>query len=781
MASLDIQSTWSMKQILEEVEKTTHEISVIDKELDDLFSERVQLEQRVSSLSSLGSELNEVQSSSKEMSSKIHAASISGREISKQVSQLDIAQTRIEKVLCRVTLMLDLKETIKKVEECINDAQYDIAAKETYRILHQNKDNIQPIDQVSFEILQDLEHRLTSLIKKQCENAQYDNNLPDIFKYCSLYPYLGQDMKRDGLDIYCATINKELRLTVEEQNLTLGSQAKDSIISYVKIIGTYIDMVFTTITQNENELKQTFADADSGCFPILKLVHVLHNETDLALAELLNHYLETHEISQLVNRISSYNHTQHSHLMQNKQSVVSASAEVEVFKSMKEITPIALLDKRLDEISQISQELMAYDTTMRELVSEQGHKEEYTLPTVTKIGTIRTRLTGDYILLEQFNMTYQIYRVLIEENNIDTERGTNMFSSALSGNIYFLLKTLAIRSFHTYDVNVSCAIINNICNSLESIYKEWLDKKLRSQPGQRDKTNIAEQLYRSTKSLYQISSSTTSQSQSSLNHKPTIVLLNTIDESISDTHLITNQLEQEVNEIFEDVSDKDKFKIRQTLKGFEDISKSFERIIDRGIKLYSQTFHDVLNDSLNRFKEYDFEITDKQFNNKSMNSTSGGASGGADVFGDQSFVDILIECSRPTFYALSRRLTNGNFDRILIKILSYYLGELERFVFNHKFTFWGGMQFDKNRQQLQSYFSELTNTRSIRDQFIRIRCIAEILQFSKVNEATNYLSDDVHTMSVQSITDQSLTVDEIKKVLSLRTEFNTNLIQQLQL
>ena len=217
-----------------EIEKTSHEISVIDQELDDLFSERVQLEHRVLNLSSVSQELNNVEYRSKEMASKIHSASISGNEISKQVSELDKAQTRVEQTLSRVTLMLDLKQTIKKVEECMNQNQYETAANETYRILHSDESkikDIKEIDEVSYEILQDLEQRLISLIKKQLENDEYENNLPEVIRFASLYPLLGNETKKEGLDIYCSTINKELRLSLEEQNLTLESQPKDSIIN----------------------------------------------------------------------------------------------------------------------------------------------------------------------------------------------------------------------------------------------------------------------------------------------------------------------------------------------------------------------------------------------------------------------------------------------------------------------------------------------------------------------------------------------------------------------
>ena len=112
-----------------------------------------------------------------------------------------------------------------------------------------------------------------------------------------------------------------------------------------------------------------------------------------------------------------------------------------------------------------------------------------------------------------------------------------------------------------------------------------------------------------------------------------------------------------------------------------------------------------------------------------------------------------------------------HFERALAAGLSYYLNELERQVLCSKFSFWGAMRFDKSRQRLQAYFGELTSssTRSIRDQFVRIRCVAEILQFSKLSEAKHYLKDD-HFVNAA---DQALTADEIKKLLSLRTEFNS--------
>eukprot|EP00483_Globobulimina_turgida_P006923 UN06936 len=84
-----------------------------------------------------------------------------------------------------------------------------------------------------------------------------------------------------------------------------------------------------------------------------------------------------------------------------------------------------------------------------------------------------------------------------------------------------------------------------------------------------------------------------------------------------------------MNEIFADVCEKDKFKIRQTLSGFQDICKSFERIIDRGLTLYANGFQQIFSLSLNRFKQYDFEIVDeKQFKKRQNGTNSNGNDSG---------------------------------------------------------------------------------------------------------------------------------------------------------
>merc|ERR1712129_131170 len=394
-------------------------------------------------------------------------------------------------------------------------------------------------------------------------------------------------------------------------------------------------------------------------------------------------------------------------------------------------------------------------TTMRALISEQEEtsknkkdKAEHIENVIkqSKICSIRTRLCDDFILFEQFNMNLQIKRVLFAETN----------NERMSGAVYYLLKTLAVRAFNTYYCNVSCACVNNLCNGLESVYKAWLDTQLRCQTGQRQKTNIAEKFLQTTKHLYG------NQNESAIDDKQSIFLLNVIDESIADNALCKQQLEQEVEQIF--ASEKEKFKIFQTLNGFDDISNSFERISDRGIQRFAARFEHILASSLYKFKEADFAISSKQFEANTVSKPKDVNTMRSSNANGESFVDALIGASKASLYALSKRLTASNFDRFLLCFLSFYLCEIERFAMNQTFSFWGAMKFDQHRQELQSFFSEQCHSKAqaIRNSFARIRSIAEILQFSKIDEASHYLEDD----------ERALNANQMKKILKLRTEFS---------
>ena len=76
-----------------------------------------------------------------------------------------------------------------------------------------------------------------------------------------------------------STMRQELWYNLEEQNLTVATQPQGAVVYYVSMMEGLLDLVLTTLTQNEQEIKRTFATAAPEHAPMLALVEAVHRET----------------------------------------------------------------------------------------------------------------------------------------------------------------------------------------------------------------------------------------------------------------------------------------------------------------------------------------------------------------------------------------------------------------------------------------------------------------------------------------------------------------------
>ena len=466
---------------------------------------------------------------------------------------------------------------------------------------------------------------------------------------------------------------------------------------------------------------------------------------------------------------------------------------------------------------------------------------------ISNIVRQRQGLISNYIGLEQLNMKLQIQQIMSEDFVLNS-KDSKLISNSINSNgfngktsnsaelVFYVLKKIAQRSFETYDINAACAIINHIYNCLDIDYKEWLDLLLRKEPGQGDES-YAEQFYKSARNLGNLYNTMNMNINMNINttaaaaaaaemlstdkSRKTVIILNNLDQSIRNVKRLKCELEEEMSsDTFSGVSEKEKFQLRNCLDMFNESEKSFERIVDRGIFRFSQSYHDLFKQTFEKFQQLNYDMNEKDFsqsnysgnssnsniNKNSSNSslvgnaqtsgvggggitrgggTQGGGinrsqSGGSGHTSHGSFLGYLRDTLRPHLKALSMRLERDNFHRITTNLLGYMLNEMERMLLNHKFTFWGAMQFDHLIIALQAFFNENTKAPSIRDQFSRLRQIATILQLTKLEEVNNYVNDP-DLIQNQQLTTNTLTNDEIKKFLSLRKEFDIKRIQNLRL
>jgi len=117
-------------------------------------------------------------------------------------------------------------------------------------------------------------------------------------------------------------------------------------------------------------------------------------------------------------------------------------------------------------------------------------------------------------------------------------------------------------------------------------------------------------------------------------------------------------------------------------------------------------------------------------------------------------------------------VTEVNLDLILHALASFILKRVEVFVLRKRFTFWGGLQFDKDVRKISAFFNKVC-IKPVRDKFSRLMQIASLLQVDRVEEILDYWTSDTQVWR--------LSPREVKMVLGLRVEFKKQDIAKLKL
>jgi hypothetical protein len=118
------------------------------------------------------------------------------------------------------------------------------------------------------------------------------------------------------------------------------------------------------------------------------------------------------------------------------------------------------------------------------------------------------------------------------------------------------------------------------------------------------------------------------------------------------------------------------------------------------------------------------------------------------------------------------------FEDTLIQILWFVLcHDNDSMTMMKRFTFWGSMQLDRDRRRLQSFFNGLTPSINHRDKFTRLEQMSSLLQLDRPSEVLDMWTPDNAT----DRTVWKLDANEVKKILTLRNDFNPRDIAALKL
>jgi hypothetical protein len=117
-------------------------------------------------------------------------------------------------------------------------------------------------------------------------------------------------------------------------------------------------------------------------------------------------------------------------------------------------------------------------------------------------------------------------------------------------------------------------------------------------------------------------------------------------------------------------------------------------------------------------------------------------------------------------------LTETNVAVFVGSVVDHLVNRLELLVLKRSYSFWGGLQLDKDVRQLSAYFSR-SSQHTVRDKMARLVQMANILQLERPSEILDYWGDGNEVWR--------LSADEVRRVLALRADFQAKDISNLRL
>eukprot|EP00299_Pterocystis_sp_00344_P013614 c6692_g1_i1.p1 GENE.c6692_g1_i1~~c6692_g1_i1.p1 ORF type:complete len:716 (+),score=197.96 c6692_g1_i1:44-2149(+) len=198
-------------------------------------------------------------------------------------------------------------------------------------------------------------------------------------------------------------------------------------------------------------------------------------------------------------------------------------------------------------------------------------------------------------------------------------------------------------------------------------------------------------------------------------------------------------------------SDKHKADVRKGIDSILACSKQLRKMLDRCIEKMLQVMSEHVT-MMFQFEQLDlvsFDISEQEFAENEAN----------DPF-------ALALCNRieQALHSAREDLVPEAFDALALVLIKQICTRMEKDIMKKRFTLLGGLQLDRDVRTITNLFVDLCHG-GVRDQFLRLRSIATLLTVEKVTEAREILGETT-----------TLTNDEVKRVLSLRTEFSATSI-----
>lgn len=429
----------------------------IDLELDNILSQRSDLDKQLSNLHKSAEVLDIVKADSDHMLNNVRSTCDLADQVSGKVRELDLAQSRVNDTLLRIDAIVERGNCIDGVKKALESEDFESAAKCVRTFLEidaRYKDSGSDQREQLFESKRQLE----GIVRKRLSASIDQRDHPSIVRFIRLYTPLG--LEEEGLQVYLNYLKKVIgmrsRLEFEQlvELMEQSSTTNQSQVNFVACLTNLFKDIVLAIEEND-EILRSLCGEDGIAYAIIEL----QEECDSRGTMILKKYMEYRKLARLTSEINSYK----SNMLSGEEEGPDPR-EIELY--LEEILSLTHLGEDYTEY------MVSKIRGLSSVDPELGPRATKAFKS-GKFSEVVQDITGYYVILEGFFMVENVRKAI----NID-EHVLDSLTTSMVDDVFYVLQSCCRRSISTLNINSVIAVLSSAVSLLGGEYNEALRQKM---------------------------------------------------------------------------------------------------------------------------------------------------------------------------------------------------------------------------------------------------------------------------------------------------------------
>lgn len=718
-----------------------------DEELRALLMRNGEIDAKMASLQRVAPRLQRVHADARELCEMVGTTCALAENVSSKVRELDLAKGRLYDTIQRVGDILDLRSCLDGVQSALNMKQYEKACGYVHRYLSfepsllagdvasdDTGEHVSPL-----AVFRSAQRELATVVNDKFDEAVGAEDTENIERFFKLFALI--NLHEDGIAKYsrylCARIAKHA-----DENLrrTYGAESQDGPrISFVDIITSLYEFIAKTI-----ESQQTIVETYFGPGFMTKVIGNIQRECDVQAGKVLHQFFDKRTFTQRLDLIrSSYG--------PDATPMDPRELDNVLFETGGLMGRTSLYFRFLHK--HITADVAAWATNNdkeRKIVIDEQAAE--TIIRRCELNKEVQVLSGHYIAMEEYLLRNTVAKAISME-----ERDPGAITSTLVDDVFFVLKKSSRRSFLTANPDCFCALLNHLSTILLGDYLRGFEAHVaQGHKGRLDFSVLQGKLQAGLSTITQQQGKDPNEQRDNY-----LVMLNNIELTTDFIERMHKDLVTESGKVFAQASPSDQAKLESCLSEFLCTSQTFSKLLKDGMRNMCKSLVAPRVKSLaDTFLQATYEVTEELL---------------AGYDGTSPLMTAFMQGIYDLTQGFKGMLLANNLDMFVGIVAEEVTHNLERVVFQLKFTSLGAVQFDKDMRALIAQLTAASQW-PVRDKFSKLTQIASLLNVDNVNDAVEYWGSAAAGKMAWR-----LTPIEVRRVLGLRVEFKSDEINRLKL